>query len=210
MKTKITFLLFMFCALIMVKAQDKVYKKDGNIVGVKAVEQSYSVFKYRMTDYPDGPVLWMPLNKISKIEYQNGHVDLLESLNPRMKNPLSANIDLILIDEGSVIPVIGGGYFVTPQIEFYGQIFADFSETLYFAVGPKFHFASNYSEKMISPFIGFLIGIDSGMAIAKMPIGLNLATKIGLNLSLSYNVVQYLENETRTLSSLELGIGWRF
>jgi len=210
MKPKIILLLILACCFQLAKAQDKVFKKDGTVVEVKAVEQTFSVLKYRMPDYSDGPVLWMPLSKIKKIEYHNGVIDMLGSLNPRMNKPFSVSLDLILLEQGGVVPTLGAGYFISPQLEFAGQFFTDFRETFYFVVGPKLYLTSNYSKKLASPFVGFLIGNDSGMAIAKMPIGVNLAGNKGLNMSLSFNLFQYLGQDTRSLSSLELGIGWRF
>jgi hypothetical protein len=210
MNLKIKLFLFLVFCLYLAKAQDKVVKNDGTVVEVKAVEQTWSVLKYRMTDYSDGPVLWMPLAKIKKIEYQNGVVDHLASLNPRMCKPFSVGIDLALLEEGSFVPFLEAGYFISPQIEFSAQFFTDLRETMYLAVGPKVHFSRSFSTKMVTPFVGFLVGNDSGTAITKIPVGANMASKKGLNVSLSYNMIQYWYADVQQLYSLEMGIGWRF
>lgn len=211
MKLKFSLLIFLVFGLQLVKAQDKVYKKDGTVLEILAVEQTSSVLKYRMTDYADGPILWMPLNKIKKIVYKNGLIDNMGSLNPRLNKPFSANLNLLfLMEAGGVVPMVELGYFIYPQIEITGDVYTDFRETFFFAVGPKFHLAPKYSNKIATPFIGILFGDDSGTTITKIPVGLNFAFKIGLNASLSYSIVEYWRLQNSTYSSFEVGMGWRF
>lgn len=74
---------------------------------VKAIEQTSSLLKYKMSDYGDGPTFSLPLSKIEKIEYKNGYVDLAGNQNPRIGKPLSVNA-------GAVFALELDGYY--PQL----------------------------------------------------------------------------------------------
>jgi len=72
------FLLF-FLALILlnisVKAQDKVYRKNGEVLKVKIIEISSSEIKYKIFGDNDGPIYILEKDRIKKIVYENGRVE---------------------------------------------------------------------------------------------------------------------------------------
>jgi hypothetical protein len=211
MKILFSILFILLLAVLSVSAQDKVYTKNGKVIEVNAVEQTYSVLKYQMADYPDGPLFWMPMNKVEKIEYKNGTVDYLENLSPRIKKPfcLSINASLFLEGEG-LLPALKAGYFMTPQLEFEGFMSTDFEGSIALAVGPKFHLCQSSSNQRITPFAGFMIGTDYGIPMTLIPIGLNYASEKGLNISMSLDIMNYWDTESWMTNLFTVGVGWRF
>ena len=211
MKQIILFSAILILSVQLVKAQDKVYKKDGTILEVKAVEQTNSLLKYRMSNYSDGPILTLPLSKIEKIEYKNGYVDLAGNQNPRIGKPLSVSAGAVFaLELDGYYPQLKVGYFVSPWVEIEADITSDFEESVYVVAGPKFHLSSRNSTSPVTPFIGLLFGVDTGTATMQLPIGLNYACKKGLNVSLSYNSIAYWNDDLYSYSSVEVGVGWRF
>ena len=211
MRRIILFSAILILSLQLAKAQDKVYKKDGTMLEVNAVEQTSSLLKYKMSDYSDGPTLSMPLSKIEKIEYKNGYVDLAGNQNPRIGKPLSVNAGVVhAIESDGYFPQLKVGYFVSPWVEIEANITSDFEESVYVVAGPKFHLSSRYSTSPITPFVGLQFGTDTGVATTQLPIGVNYAGKKGLNISVSYNSITYWNDDLNSFSSVEVGVGWRF
>lgn len=72
------FILF-FCALVLLnislKAQDKIYRKNGEVLKVKVLEVSSSEIKYKIFGDDSGPVYVLEKDRIKKIEYENGRVE---------------------------------------------------------------------------------------------------------------------------------------
>ena len=211
MRRIILFSAILIVSLQLAKAQDKVYKKDGTMLEVKAVEQTGSLLKYKMSDYSDGPTLSLPLSKIEKIEYKNGYVDLAGNQNPRIGKPLSVSVGVVhAIERDGYFPQLKVGYFVSPWVEIEANITSDFIESVYVVAGPKFHLSSRNSTSPLTPFVGLLFGTDTCSATTQLPIGLNYASKKGLNISVSYNSITYWNDDSNSFSSVEVGIGWRF
>ena len=70
-------LLICLCALLIcgasAKAQDKLYRKNGEILKVKVLEVSSSEVKYRIFGAPDdSPIYVLERDRIKKIVYQDG------------------------------------------------------------------------------------------------------------------------------------------
>jgi len=57
------------------KAQDKIYRKNGQVLKVKILEISSSEIKYRIFNEPDGPIYVLEKDRIKKIQYENGRVE---------------------------------------------------------------------------------------------------------------------------------------
>lgn len=58
-----------------VKAQDKIYKKGGEVIKVKVLEIGVDEIKYKMFDNPDGPVYVMDKGRLIKVEFENGKTE---------------------------------------------------------------------------------------------------------------------------------------
>jgi len=72
-------LLFFFIGLfflnISLKAQDKIYRKNGEVLKVKILEVSSSEIKYKIFGDDSGPVYILEKDRIKKIEYENGRIE---------------------------------------------------------------------------------------------------------------------------------------
>lgn len=69
------YVLFLSCILLIIsslKAQDKIYRKNGHVLKVKVVEIGVSDIKYKLLGDDDGPIYVLEKDRIRKIEYQNG------------------------------------------------------------------------------------------------------------------------------------------
>jgi hypothetical protein len=72
------FLVFFVCLLLLntgLKAQDKVYRKNGEVLKVKVLEVSSSEIKYKIFGDNDGPIYVLEKDRIKKIVYENGRVE---------------------------------------------------------------------------------------------------------------------------------------
>lgn len=56
-------------------AQDKLYKKKGEILKVHILEVGIDEIKYRLFDDPNGPVYVLDKERILKVEYENGKTE---------------------------------------------------------------------------------------------------------------------------------------
>lgn len=72
-------LLFFFIGLFLLnaslKAQDKIYRKNGEVLKVKILEVSSSEIKYKIFGDDNGPIYVLEKDRIKKIEYENGRVE---------------------------------------------------------------------------------------------------------------------------------------
>lgn len=69
----VLFSLFLLGAGAM--AQDKLHRKNGEVLKVKILEVGSSEIKYRIFGQEDGPVYILERDRIKKIEYQDGRVE---------------------------------------------------------------------------------------------------------------------------------------
>lgn len=135
--------------------------------------------------------------------------DLGNNRNPRSLKPfvVSAGLDLDLDDEnGNITSTFG--YFITPQVEAEMTLGSNMSDRLYFASGARLHLCSRKSSSWVTPFTGVLFGTDYGTAFAQIPIGFNMATRFGLNISLSLN--SHMWFSSYNFYSANIRLGWRF
>lgn len=75
MRKLIFFFISSFVLVISLSAQDKIYRKNGEVLKVKVLEVSSSEIKYRIFGDNDGPVYVLEKDRIKKIEYENGRVE---------------------------------------------------------------------------------------------------------------------------------------
>jgi hypothetical protein len=205
-----TFLQVLLLGLLFqsVAGQDKIITTDNHLINVKIFEQTNKFVKYKMNDYAEGPVIWLSRNRISKIEYQNGVVDLNGNQNPRKARPfgINAGIAFRLSEEGGMISTTAD-YFVIPQVDLELNVGTDFVGS-YFSAGTRLHLNSSISDNLFTPFSGLLIGTDYGLGFIQIPVGINYAARMGLNVSLSLNEMLYFQDWQATFA--ELRVGWRF
>lgn len=190
--------------------QDTITLKNHKIMDVKILEKTGRMVRYKMSDYEDGPVLYLKTNRIKEIEYKNGYTDLMGFENPRKNRPLC-------ISAGYAHDLAGGGalfstsldYFVIPQVELEMNLgTSDLSGGLYYSAGSRFHFNSASSEHKLTPFTGVLAGSYYGDGFVQVPAGINYLTGIGVNASLSVNELVSFNSWQATF--IELRLGWRF
>lgn len=75
MRKLIFFFISLFVLIISSSAQDKIYRKNGEVLKVKVLEVSSSEIKYKIFGDNDGPVYVLEKDRIKKIEYENGRVE---------------------------------------------------------------------------------------------------------------------------------------
>ncbi|MBD0332390.1 MAG: hypothetical protein ICV66_07020, partial [Chitinophagaceae bacterium] len=81
---KIFIFLLIFTASYSVKAQDKIYRKNGQVVKAKVIEVGTSEIKYKLPNDAESPIYVLEKDRINKIEYENGKV---EKFTPDLKDP---------------------------------------------------------------------------------------------------------------------------
>lgn len=64
-------------------AQDKIYKRNGDVVEVKVKEVNARTVSYKRTDNPDGPLYTINKSDLERIEYQNGTEEELDEMDAR-------------------------------------------------------------------------------------------------------------------------------
>lgn len=73
-------LLLSFCiSLIYVKAQDTLYRANGKVQSVKITEVNNQQVKFRNSNGKSGPLFVLSRSEVSKIVYENGNVELINS-----------------------------------------------------------------------------------------------------------------------------------
>ncbi|HUX95369.1 MAG TPA: hypothetical protein VMV47_06525 [Bacteroidales bacterium] len=203
-------LFFIFLGFVFncVTGQDKILTKDNKQLDVKIVENTGKVVKYKMTDYSEGPVLWIKSGQIANIEYENGVVDLMGNQNPRKDKPLGISIGgAKWISSSGLMFTSTMDYFLTPQVDMEVNMGADSKQILYLSAGARLHINSNYSENRITPFTGALFGYEYHNGFFQIPLGVNYIHKTGINISLSVNEMIFIDQYQTTI---ELRGGWRF
>ena len=75
MRKLVFFFISLFVLIISSSAQDKIYRKNGEVLKVKVLEVSSSEIKYKIFGDNDGPVYVLEKDRIKKIEYENGRVE---------------------------------------------------------------------------------------------------------------------------------------
>jgi hypothetical protein len=67
-----------------ISAQDKIYRKNGQLVKAKVIEVGTSDIKYKLYNEAESPVYVLEKDRINRIEYENGTV---EKFTPNIKDP---------------------------------------------------------------------------------------------------------------------------
>ena len=80
---------FLFSTLF---AQDKIFKKNGEVIDAKVKSVTPEMITFKKFDNPDGPDYSIPKQDVVKIKYQNGSEDIFEENNDRI-GVTSSNIN---------------------------------------------------------------------------------------------------------------------
>jgi hypothetical protein len=72
MKTSFLVIILVFMAGISLKAQDKIYRKNGKVLEVKIIEIGSTDIKYKQLNEPDGPVYVLETDRVKKIITADG------------------------------------------------------------------------------------------------------------------------------------------
>jgi hypothetical protein len=194
-----------------VAAQDKIETRDKKHLNVSILENTGKLVKYKMSDYPEGPVISLKAKRIEKIEYKNGVVDLMGNQNPRKASPFGVSIGGgKWISSSGLMFTSTLDYYITPQIDAEVNIGADSQQLFYISGGMRLHINSNYSDNRLTPFTGALFGYEYGKEFVQIPLGVNYIyrlSKLNFNFSLSVNELIF-SNEYQTI--IEFRGGFRF
>ena len=70
-------LLFILCTLAFftTKAQDKIFRKNGQTIKAKIIEIGTSDLKYKMFGQPESPVYVLEKDRIIKVQYEDGRIE---------------------------------------------------------------------------------------------------------------------------------------
>lgn len=77
-------LLIIVCMALTASAQDKIYKKGGEIIEAKVTEVGSDEIKYRVFNDQSGPMYTLDKDRIIKVVYQNGRIETYQS---NLKDP---------------------------------------------------------------------------------------------------------------------------
>ena len=205
---KLLSILFLVLVFYQASGQDKIETKDKKQLDVKIVENTGKTVKYKMSDYSEGPVLWIKSARIAKIEYKNGTIDFMGNQNPRKDRPLGISIGgAKWISSAGLMFTSTIDYFIIPQLDMEVNMGADSQQILYLSAGARLHINPNYSESRITPFTGILFGYEYRDGFVQVPLGISYFHKTGINISLSVNEMIFLDQYQTTI---ELRGGWRF
>ena len=207
---KIVFAMLLILSFQYSFGQDVISTKDKKQLNAKIIEKTNKSVRYKMADYEDGPVLMIKTNRIRKIEYKNGVVDMMGFQNPRKNRPLGINVGYAAeLTSGGALFSSTLDYFVIPQIDLEINLgTSDLSGELYYSAGSRFHLNSTSSEHKFTPFTGLLLGSYYGDGFVQVPAGINYLTGLGINASLSIN--QMVSFKSWQATFLEIRLGWRF
>lgn len=81
---KIILFLIVFNFSSHIFSQDKIFRKNGQVVKARVIEVGTSDIKYKLPDDAESPVYVLEKDRINKIEYANGKV---EKFIPDLKDP---------------------------------------------------------------------------------------------------------------------------
>ncbi len=170
----------------------------------------------RTSECGDGMVPSNTKKHLMVTDYRYGFSDSPGNQNPRFIRRLGVNGGIVNFDRGRFTLFLASvGYFVIPQLELelnlgMGGYTGDVNSPGalgYFSTGAKIHFNSTHSEKSLTPYVGCLFGAFDGPML-QFPVGLNYLSKVGLNVSLSLNLMKPFWDYPMLFP--ELRIGWKF
>jgi len=210
--------IFLTMISLNVLGQDKIITKKNEELNVRIVNQTTNTINYISVKNDSGQIMTLKKNRIYKIEFNNGFIDMLGNQNPRKNRPLGFSMGyefskeetymhrLTTYTEREIQHITSTiDYFIIPQLNLELTVFN--LGTSGFTTGMKIHINSNKSKVGITPFTGILFGSLPYEKLVLLPVGINYLGKSGLNLSMGCNWLFYNSKET---IALEMRIGWKF
>jgi len=79
MKTPIKLILIAFLICTKAFAQDKIYKKNGDVISVKVLEVGESEIKYKLLNDSNEPIYSIDKDRLKKTVYENGREELYKT-----------------------------------------------------------------------------------------------------------------------------------
>jgi hypothetical protein len=226
MKIKILILVFIFVFKPSF-GQDKILTKDKQLLNVKIVNETQKGFNYVTNKSDTVSILTINKNRILKIEYEDGSVNMMGYQNPRKMRPLGFSIGygfskmetyshhLSTYSEQEVtLTTLSIDYFIIPQIDLESTLGIFSGQMSYFSAGFNLHINSDKSKLGLTPFAGLSGGAiklnyhTSGTGLLQMQTGLNYLTRFGLNISVAENFLLNTENHLSPFTAIR--IGWKF
>lgn len=230
----ILLLISTFLFIFHINAQDTITLNNGKVIHAYITERCDTKIRYTHDTIGADTTYDLNLNRIRKIQYDNGDVDLLGSQNPRNKFPLGINVGLATFPVYiPFMPIVSIDYYflsnISAEVDFINMRPFSYDSSYLLSIGGKYWFANNYSKSGFSPFAGlsytrlwfrtdedlYLSGLKpewTGLNLAEVPIGISYINKFGLQTSLQYDILlNYMSNPFYIVGGLiEFRIGWRF
>lgn len=105
MKTKIIFiqLILLFAGVQMLKAQDRIIKRDGEIIECKVVEVGSEEIKYTQAAYGSDLQFGIMKSTIDRIQFENGQEMVIDHAERAMQNAETNSADLFLVQNKNAI-----------------------------------------------------------------------------------------------------------
>lgn len=203
---QISILLLIFFPFL-VSAQDLIKLKNNELIKVDVIELNNYFIRYKLENFKDGPIFELKMREIEEITYSNDLKYIAKEQNPRFYRPLGISAGSGFIYQENYYYFYGFGkfsYFITPQLD----IEATFGYK-YMSAGAKFHINKFKSTNRITPFIGFLSGMESGFGVIQIPVGFSWLCNRGMHATLSFNEIYYFKYNYDEYS-IELTLGYRF
>jgi hypothetical protein len=97
MKRILTTIIFCILCMAKVSAQDKIFKKGGEVIDAKVTEIGEKEIKYKLSSEPDAVVYVISKDNLIKVVFANGRTETYE-------RPVSGGVDRIYKKGGEVIP----------------------------------------------------------------------------------------------------------
>jgi hypothetical protein len=87
LKIIMVFFVFFIVGVFSVHSQDLINLKDGNVIEARIVEISQTEIRYRRYDHLDGPIIVIPATDVLSIRYENGRVEIINTVLPKPDLP---------------------------------------------------------------------------------------------------------------------------
>ncbi|MCA6362862.1 MAG: hypothetical protein IM638_07465 [Bacteroidetes bacterium] len=91
MKFKFLLTLFVLCTSFIAKAQDTLYRTNGEKMIIQVTEVSASEIKYKKGDNGSGPVYVIKTAEVRKVVYADGHSDVFVAPKSQSQRPASSS-----------------------------------------------------------------------------------------------------------------------
>ena len=214
-KFTFSFMLLTFIFSLSVMGQDVLFLKNKTQKKVTILNIGPRWIQYKTKD--KSVVYSIKSNKLKKIAFADGSVDLLGNENPRKARPfgVSGGLELGLSDDGGMF-FTTFDYFIIPQVDLQltlglysgeGNLLIDNP----FSFGANFHLNKSTTKSPFTPYTGLHFGSDnfSLLGFAEVPLGVALHTRSGFTASLEMNW-RYYGMTFGSEMSARASIGWHF